>query len=324
MVNNYGQVVLDWYSCVQEELYMVNAATKLQTEQLNEKSIGIDAQPASVVLGELLAGQIAAAKSVEYAVLEIEAASVKLTEAISSSNKIIYLAAGSSALMAFADGLELPGTYGISSDLIKIVMAGGSENRTEMIGTPEDDHDQGGIDVITAGVRGGDCVICLSASGSTPYVMGAIVAAKARGATVIGIANNPDTPLLNEADISIYLPTPPEIVAGSTRMGAGTAQKVALNMMSTMMAIQLGHVYDGHMVNLKADNIKLQKRAQGMICSVADCDETAAITALEDADGNVKLAVMLASGAKDTKQGTEILERNGLQLRSSLSELHQS
>ncbi|WP_162651863.1 N-acetylmuramic acid 6-phosphate etherase [Lentilitoribacter sp. Alg239-R112] len=300
---------------------MTNVAVKLQTEQLNTKSIGIDAQPSKAVLRELLAGQISAAKSVESAVPEIEAAAIALTNTLSSSNKIIYVAAGSSALMAIADGLELPGTYGISNDNIRIVMAGGAGSLTQMLGGPEDDRDQGGKDVADAGMKRGDCVICLSASGSTPYVLGAIEVAKAEGATVVGIANNPDTPLLNEADISIFLPTPPEVIAGSTRMGAGTAQKVALNMMSTLMAIQLGHVHDGHMVNLQVENLKLQKRAQGMVRSIADCDEVTANAALRDADGNVKLAVLLASGAKDTKQGTEILERNGHKLRPSLSEL---
>lgn len=300
---------------------MVNTAILPQTEQLHAKSIGIDARSPNLVLRELLAGQVAAAKCVEYAIPEIEIASIELTKALSSSCKLIYLAAGSSALMAFADGLELPGTYGISNDDIKIVMAGGSDNLKEMIGGPEDDLRQGGDDVISAGVQNGDCLICLSASGSTPYVLGAIAAAKAKGATVIGLANNSNTPVLNQADISICLPTPPEIVAGSTRMGAGTAQKIALNMMSTLMAIQLGHVYDGHMVNLQVDNIKLKKRAEGMISSITNCDETVAKTALEDADGNVKLAVMLASGAKNNKQGTEILERNGHKLRPALSEL---
>lgn len=300
---------------------MVNAAVELQTEQLNTKSIGIDAQPAIVVLRELLAGQIAAAKSVEHAIPEIEAASVKLSEALSLSNKLIYVAAGSSALMALADGLELSGTYGISNNNIRIVMAGGSDMLTDLIGPPEDDKDQGGKDVISADVQSGDCVICLSASGTTPYVLGAIAAAKARGATVIGVANNPGTPVLNEANLSIYLPTPPEVVAGSTRMGAATAQKITLNMMSTLMAIQLGHVHDGYMINLQADNIKLKKRLQGMICSIASCDKATANTALENADGNVKLAVLLASGAKNKKQGIEILERNGRKLRPSLSEL---
>lgn len=321
MVNSYRQVVLDWYYCSWEGLSMVNAGITLQTEKLCAGSIGIDTLTPSDALSELLSGQVAAAKSVEYAIPAICDAALTMANTLSSSHKFFYVAAGSSALMALADGLELAGTFGISNDHIKIVMAGGSDGLKEMIGGPEDDKDQGGQDILSAGIQAGDCVICLSASGSTPYVLGAIAAAKSCGAKIIGMANNAGTPVLNEADISIHLPTPPEVIAGSTRMGAGTAQKIALNMISTQMAIHLGHVHDGFMVNVQADNIKLQKRAQGMICSIADCDGTAAKTALENADGNVKLAIMLASGAKNIKQGTEILERNSHKLRSALSEL---
>lgn len=300
---------------------MGNAGIELQTEKLCASSVGIDALAPSKALSDLLSGQIAAAKSVEQAIPAISEAALAIANALSSSHKLFYVAAGSSALMALADGLELPGTYGISKDDIKIIMAGGAASLSEMIGGPEDYKGQGGADILSAGIQAGDCVICLSASGSTPYALGAIAAAKSCGAKVIGMANNAGTPVLNEADISIHLPTPPEVIAGSTRMGAGTAQKIALNMMSTQMAIHLGHVHDGFMVNVQADNIKLQKRAQGIICSIANCDETAAKTALEDADSNVKLAVMLASGAKNIKQGTEILERNGHKLRPALSEL---
>lgn len=300
---------------------MVNTATVLQTEKLNTDSIGIDTLPPSDALSELLSGQVAAAKSVEHAIPAIADAALALANAISSSHKLIYVAAGSSGLMALADGLELAGTYGISNDDVKIVIAGGSDSLVEMIGGPEDDEGQGGNDILSAGVQSGDCVICLSASGSTPYALGAIATAKANGATVIGIANNAGSPILNEADISIHLPTPPEVIAGSTRMGAGTAQKIALNMMSTQMAIHLGHVHDGLMVNVQADNIKLQKRAHGIIRKIAKCDETTAKTVLKDADGHIKLAVMLAAGAKSTKQGTDILERNGHKLRPALLEL---
>ena len=123
---------------------------------------------------------------------------------------------------------------------------------------PEDDETQAARDVANAGIGKGDCLIALSASGTTPYAVAALKAAKAAGAATIGIANNEGAPLLGLADIAILLPTPPELIAGSTRMGAATAQKIALNMMSTLMAIHLGHVHDGYMVNLHADNMKLQ------------------------------------------------------------------
>ena len=131
----------------------------------------------------------------------------------------------------------------------------------------------------------GDCLIAVSASGSTPYAVGALKEAVRLGAKTIAIANNAGSPLLQLAEAPILLATPPEIIAGSTRMGAGTAQKIALNMLSTLAAIHLGHVHDGYMVNLHADNIKLRGRAARIVAAIAGCDEKAALAALEKTGG---------------------------------------
>ena len=133
---------------------------------------------------------------------------------------------------------------------------------------------QGRKDVADAGIGAGDCLIAVSASGSTPYAVGALEEATRRGARTIAIANNEGSPLLELAEAPILLKTPPELIAGSTRMGAGTAQKIALNMLSTLAAIHLGHVHDGYMVNLHADNLKLKRRAARIVSAIAGCDET--------------------------------------------------
>ncbi|MCP4183111.1 MAG: N-acetylmuramic acid 6-phosphate etherase [Hyphomicrobiales bacterium] len=293
--------------------------TKLVTEQSSEYSKYLDTLSSDVILSILHKGQIAAAKSVSNSMREIENAALLLADTINGGGNIIYAAAGSSALMAFADGLELPGTFGIKNERIKILMAGGNASLTNMTGDTEDDCGQAIDDIRLANATPDDCLICLSASGSTPYALSALEAARAAGARTIAIANNPDRPLLMKADISIYLATPPEIISGSTRLGAATAQKICLNMMSTLMAVQLGHIHGGDMVNLQADNTKLKTRAARIVHDIAGCSAEQADAFLDKAQSSVKLAVLLASGAPDLTSAKKILESNGQKLRASLS-----
>ena len=138
------------------------------------------------------------------------------------------------------------------------------------------------------------------------------------GATTIGIANNPDTELLVGSDIPVLLPTPPEVVSGSTRLGAGTAQKIALNTMSTYMGILLGHVMDGQMVNLIANNAKLFKRSEKIVMNITGCNTKMAKDALTEANGAVKLAILLVSGAKSIVTAQNILKSEDQNLRSAI------
>ena len=151
--------------------------------------------------------------------------------------------------------------------------------------------------------------------------MAAAQAARAAGAKTIGMSNNHGAPLFEAVDVAICLPTPPEVIAGSTRMGAGTAQKIALNMLSTMMAVHLGHVHDGFMVNLVADNIKLRGRAKRIVMAVSGVDEQAAADALEQTDGAVKTAILLAAGADGLNGAQRLLAENGGKLRPALKAL---
>lgn len=294
------------------------------TEQRSEIASNIDDMDVNAAADVLLLGQVAAAKAVEIALPQIIKASILIAQSIKEGGNLVYCAAGSSGLMALADGLELPGTYGIPHDRIKILLAGGDAALKELRGGPEDDEDEAVRDVTEIGLSSIDVVIVLSASGTTPYAVKALSIANSIGAKSIAIANNSNTPLLNQADVGVYLPTPPEIIAGSTRMGAGSAQKIALNIMSTLMAIELGHVHDGLMVNLVADNEKLVQRARSMVVDISGCDEASAEAALKESSGAVKPAVLLVSGAKDKETALSILESNGQKLRPSLSMLKES
>jgi N-acetylmuramic acid 6-phosphate etherase len=198
--------------------------------------------------------------------------------------------------MAVADGTEIPGTFGISADRIRLCMAGGIPKDSNMPGGTEDDTSAG--ELVGSKVARTDLVIAISASGSTPYTVGLVRAAKDAGAKVVAIANNPDADLFNFADVSVLLETPPEIISGSTRLGAATAQKVALNLMSSLMGLRIGNVYDGMMV--------------------AQVDTARAEDSLASAGGAVKNAVLIALGASPTNANKFLQEEQGL-LRNAIA-----
>jgi N-acetylmuramic acid 6-phosphate etherase len=289
------------------------------TEALNDKARGLDTKVPADILRLLSSAQQQAAGVVDAALGSIEAASEIAAKSISQGNKLIYAGAGSSGLMAMADALELPGTYGIPQSQIVILLAGGLGALTNLAGAPEDDLEQARDDARQ--IAAGDCLICISASGSTPYALALADAARAAGASVVAIANNPGAKLFDGADVSILLETPPEMVSGSTRMGAGTAQKIALNMFSTLMAIRLGHVHDGYMVNLRADNKKLQNRAARIVSEIAGIDIEAAVPLVDAASGSVKTAILLAAGAENKSSAEAMLRESGQNVRRALGML---
>lgn len=295
--------------------------TATQTEMIHGAAKGFDLKPPHEALQILAAAQAEAAHAVASAVPEIAAAALLAAQCVAQGGQLVYAAAGSSGLMALADALELPGTYGISKDRIKVLLAGGMAGLVDMTGAPEDDADAARVAIQDAAVTAGDCVITLTASGQTPFPLAAVIEARARGAKTIGLANNRGAPLFDLVDVAICLPTPPEVVAGSTRMGAGTAQKIALNMLSTMMAVHLGHVHDGYMVNLLADNIKLKARARRIVMAVSDVPEDAAAHWLELAHGSVKTAILLAAGAQDVAGAERLLADNDGKLREAIKRL---
>ncbi|PJR17296.1 N-acetylmuramic acid 6-phosphate etherase [Sinorhizobium meliloti] len=290
-----------------------------KTEERRDNAKGLDVMRPELALRLLAAGQQEAARSVEQAIEPISAAARLAADSLASGGRLAYAGAGSSGLMAMADALELPGTYGIAREQIVILIAGGAESLTDLAGGYEDDMELARADVRNAGIGAGDCLISVSASGSTPYAIAAADEAGQRGARVIGMANNAGAPLLLNADVSILLETPPEVVSGSTRMGAGTAQKIAFNMLSTMVGIHLGHVLDGHMVNLRADNIKLRGRAIRIVSDITGIGAAEADRLLGLAAGSVKLAILLASGARDIAHAEDALERADQNLRRAIA-----
>lgn len=289
------------------------------TEQLHHATEGLDKRPAEDIAALLAEGQATAAAAVEAAGPAICAGADHMARTISDGGALHYVAAGSSGLMAASDAQELGGTFSIPPTQIRIHMAGGLPTGVEMPGTTEDETT--GLETDLASLDAKDTVIAVSASGTTPYTLAALKIAQSAGATVIGVANNAGSELLEKADVPVLLQTPPEVISGSTRMGAGTAQKIALNMLSTLMAIKLGHVHDGMMVNLTADNSKLRIRARGIVARVANVDADTAEGALAQTEGRVKPAVLLAAGARDAKEAVALLDETGGHLRPALDRL---
>lgn len=290
----------------------------LGTEQSRGAAGAIDEVLPRDALVAMLDAQLVAVESVRGAVSEIEVAAHLVAQTLTSGGVLVYVAAGSSGLMGLADGCELPGTFGVAPKQIRICMAGGVPVDGSMPGNTEDDVLA--ARAVAQSLQPSDLVIALSASGTTPFPCEAARLAADAGVKVVAIANNPDTMLLRLADVAICVETPPEVLAGSTRLGAGTAQKVALNMMSTMAGTLLGHVYGGLMVNLKADNTKLRGRAQNIVMKSADIKRSAAEKALSEAAGDTKTAILIALGAP-LLQAQEMLEQHQGQLRICIGEI---
>lgn len=268
-----------------------------RTETQHRNAAGLQARPPATILAQLLDGQQQAAAAVAAAIPALATAAQAAADALGAGHRLAYAGAGSSGLMALADALELAGTFGIPADRTPVLFAGGAAALLALAGAVEDDAAAATRDLATACLTAGDVLVAVSASGSTPYTLAVADAARTAGITVIGIANAAGSPLLAAADHPVLLDTGPELVAGSTRMGAATAQKIALNLISTLTGVLLGHVHDGLMVSLVADNAKLRDRAARIVATIAGTDAATAAGALATTGGAVKPAILIAAGA---------------------------
>ncbi len=281
------------------------------TEARHPASAGLHGLTADRVGASVLAAQHAALAALAPAIPAIAAVAQAGAGALAAGYRMAYAGAGSSGLMALADALELPGTFGIPADRVPVLFAGGVGALLSMEGAVEDDVPAALAALVRLSLGPGDVLVCLAASGATPTTLAVAQAAQDAGATVAGFANVPGSPLLTLAHLPVLLDTGPELVTGSTRMGAGTAQKAALNLMSVLVGIGLGHVHDGYMVNVVADNAKLRDRAAGIVAAVAAVDAASARAALAATDGAVKPAVLVARGLTPDAADTALAAAGG-------------
>jgi N-acetylmuramic acid 6-phosphate etherase len=290
------------------------------TERLSPRYSGIDVWEPADVLDAMIEGQFAAVGAVRSARAEIERAAGAMEARLKNGGRLIYAGAGTSGRLAVQDGAELMPTFSWPRERLLLLIAGGHEALLHAVEGAEDAVEHAGSLILEHLVGPEDVVIAVAASGTTPFTLACLRAAGQCGALTIGIANNPGTPLLGEADFPIFLDTGAEPIAGSTRMKAGTAQRITLNLLSSLVMIRLGRVYEGLMVDVQSSNKKLGQRAEKMLQHLTGKPLEEVRTALTSAGGSVKLAVLILNGC-NAADAREILESTSGQLRGALAQL---
>lgn len=292
----------------------------MATEQISPRYIELDSWSSDEMMAAMYEGQLAAAAAVRAALGDIAAAVDDAVPALQRGGRIVYAGAGTSGRIAVQDGTELPPTYGWPADRLVFAMAGGLGALVQSVEGAEDNEAAGSQAMTEAGVGPDDVVIGIAASGTTPYTIGALRAASAAGAVTIALASNPGAPLFDVARHRILVETGTEVIAGSTRMKAGTAQKIVLNLFSSAVMVKLGRVYLGLMVHMRASNTKLRRRAETMVCQIVGCAAVDAARCVEQAEGDVKTAVLLAFELTPA-EAAAVLERHKGNLRHAIEEV---
>lgn len=284
---------------------------RLATEAVRPGLDDLDARPTEEVVGLLVAAEGEARSAVVAAVPSIAAAAEAIAERLERGGRLIYAGAGTAGRLGVLDAAECGPTFG--TDLVRAVIAGGGAAVTEAVEGAEDAFDPADLADLTAT----DAVVGISASGRTPYVVGALEHARALGALTVAVVNNPRSRA--QADVVIEVLTGPEVLAGSTRLKAGTAQKIVLNALSTTVMIRLGKVYGARMVDLRATNAKLRRRAVRIVRDAAGVDEAAAEAALKAADGHAKTAIVALLAGVETREAAARLARAAGKVRVAVA-----
>jgi len=286
--------------------------------------------PLGVDLGEITLAEVLTRMQTEHqqgiaavrdAIPQIEPVVRAYAMAYREGGRIFYVGAGTSGRLGFVDAAELPSTFGIAPDLVQVIFPGDIADTSSEIDSREDDSAAGRRAVARLDVGSNDLVIGVTASGETPFVLGAIEEAKARGARTVGIINNVKTTLEKLVDMPIVVVTGPELIAGSTRLKAGTVQKVVLNMLSTAAMVSLGKVYRGFMIGLRANNEKLKKRAIRSLIVVTGREAAVVEKALLSADCEVDTALLMLAGSFSPDVARRLLRDNEGDVRLAMEGL---
>src|SRR3954469_10405765 len=293
---------------------------RMLTERVSSRYVDLDSWPIKDMLAAMYEGQLAAVAAVRPALSDIAAAVEDAMRVLGQSGRLVYVGAGTSGRIGVQDGTELPPTFDWPAERLLFLMAGGFDALVHSVEGAEDSEEDGARAIAAANVGADDVVIGVAASGTTPYTIGALRTAREAGAVTIAIASNPGAPLLAVAKHPILVKTGAEAIAGSTRMKAGTAQKIVLNLFSTALMVQFGRVYRGLMVHMRATNAKLRHRAEAIVREIVRCSEPEAARCVEHADGDVKLAVLLGLGADVAKASIALSRHNG-NLRLAIAEI---
>jgi N-acetylmuramic acid 6-phosphate etherase len=291
---------------------------KLLTEQSNPDSARISEMDTAAMLGVMNAADAEIAAAVKAEIPRIAAAVDAIAARLERSGHLTYIGAGTSGRLGVLDASECPPTFNVPPDLVRGIIAGGEKALSRATEASEDDPESGVRDLLASGFGPGDALVGIAASGRTPYVLGAIAAARKMGAVTVGISCSPDSELSRAVEFPIEPKPGPEILTGSTRLRAGTATKMVLNMISTGVMIRLGHVYGNLMVNVQPTNEKLEDRARRIIEQAADVTEERAAELLEASGRSVRTAIVMEKRKVSREEAELLLRSAGGRLREAL------
>ncbi len=282
--------------------------SKLITEQRNLSTQEIDRKSTLEIVDIINVEDSNVISAVHNERLNISKAVDLIVESFNKKGHLLYIGAGTSGRLGVLDASECPPTFGTSPELVRGIIAGGIDALTRSIEGAEDRHVDGEQAVIDNGITGNDTVVGIATGGTTPFVHGALAQANMVGATTVFLCCNPDTNPDTDIDVIIRPITGPEVITGSTRMKAGTATKLILNTLTTASMIKMGKVYENLMVDLQVKNVKLKDRAERIIMTVTNLDRKAADRLLQDAQGNVKTAIVMHKLQTDYDDARKKLE----------------
>lgn len=291
----------------------------LNTETPNSEHSQLDQYPTPQLVETLVADQLTAINAVRAAAPQIAAAVDAAVPRMQAGGRLIYVGAGTSGRLGVLDSVELYPTFSWPNERAVALLAGGIDAMFVAVEGAEDDLDQGAADLRAQKPTANDVVLLLAASGRTPYVLGALRAARELGALTVGFANNPDSPVAGEAEIGVTLDTGNEIISGSTRLKAGTSQKIALNTFSSSLMVRLNKVYGNLMVDLKPTNAKLVVRAVRLTMIATGASEEQARAVLEECGFHVKVAVVALKRQTSVGQARALLEAAHGSVRQALA-----
>jgi len=287
----------------------------LNTETSLEAFHDLDTWPLARTLGAIVDSNAAAVEAVRRALPELARAAAGLERCLGAGGRLIYLGAGTSGRLAVQDAAELPPTFGFERAVA--LLAGGDGADARAVEGAEDDEDEARERLNALLLTPDDAVVGVAASGGTPFTVAGVAFARAQGAFTVGIANNARTPLLSAGEVGVLLGTPPEVLAGSTRLAAGTAQKVALNALSTAVLVRLGGAYGNLMVGMRPQNSKLRGRAARIVVQATGCTPAEAEAALA-AGGGVREAVVMLLTGTSAQEARERLAAHHNRVREAL------
>jgi N-acetylmuramic acid 6-phosphate etherase len=287
------------------------------TERANARGAGLDLLSAPALVELLVNEQRGAVEAVLGCTEQIAAAVERIAQCLARGGTLHYVGAGSSGRIAMLDAAEMPPTFGTAPELVRAHVAGGAAALTRAVEGAEDDAPSGDA-AMRGNVRPEDAVIGVSAAGGAPFVVAAMHRAREIGAYTVALTSNPASPLAGAAETALVLATGAELLAGSTRMKAGTAQKIALNAISTAVMVRLNNVYDNLMVGVTVSNEKLRARALRLIGTIAEVDAGRAQELLSAADGSVKVAIVMARRGVDAARARALLDGQRGSLRAVL------